>query len=189
MYRALTVSGQAARAGLVHCAAHRFPAPPRQLPETEDRASSTWCRSAPRRAPIELTAPASPLPRESRCSGRSAAAGDHRVLLEPCRNAGEQGRGECRKDNPGRTLLEARAARFRPVGTNAILSDPFPLLLLWPPGWQAGQSVCPRKLLETEQHPCPSRAAHTHFRCAHRTSSGCAVRSLPLPPTERVKSH
>lgn len=174
---------------LVHCTAHRLPAPPRQLPEMEDRASSTWCRSAPRCAPTELTALASPLPWESRCSGRNAAAGDHDALPEPCRNTGEQGRGERRKDNAGQTLLEARAARFRPVGTNAILSDPFPLLSLWPPGWQAGQSICPRKLLETEQCPCPSRAAHTHFRCAHRTSSGCAVRSLPLPLMERVKNH
>ena len=173
----------------MHCAAHRLPAPPQQLPEIEDRASRTWCRSALRCAPIELTAPASPLPRESCRSGRSAAAGDPRVLPELCRNAGEQGRGERRKGNPGRTLLAAHAACFRPVGANAILSDPFPLLWLWPPGWQVGLSVCPRKLLESERHLCPSRAAHTHFRCAHRTSSGHAARSLSLPLTERVKSH
>lgn len=137
---------------------------------------------------IELTALGSTLPRESRCSGRSSTARDHRVLLEPCQNAGEQGRGEHRKDNPGRTLLEAHAARFRPVGANAILSDPFPVLSPWPPGWQVDHSVCPRKLLESKEHPCPSRAVHTHFRCAHRTSSGCAVRSLPLQLMERVKA-
>lgn len=174
--------------GLVHCAAHRVPVPPRQLPEIEDRASSTWCRPALRCVPTEI--------RHERalCPGRATARagvpllGDHHVLPELGKNAGEQGRGEHRKDNPGRTLLEARAARFRPVGTNAILSDPFPVLSVWPPGWQAGQSVCPRKLLESQQHPCPSKAVHTHFRCAHRTSSGCAVRSLPLPLTERVKA-
>lgn len=51
-----------------------------------------------------------------------------------------------------------------------------------------GQSLCLRKLLESEQDPCPSRAAHTHFRCTHRTSSGHTVRCLPLPLMERVKS-
>lgn len=74
---------------------------------------------------------------------------------------------------------------LRTCGASAVLSASFPLLS----PWQVGQFARPRKLLETERHLCPSRAPRCHFRCAHRTSSGRAARSLPLPLLERVKSH
>lgn len=92
-----------------------------------------------RDAPTEFMAPASPLPRESRCSGCGAAAGTttcrrSRAETQVSKVGGAQDR-QSWSDAP-RSLWS-----FRPVGTNAVLSDPFPLLCHLPAARQAGPSV------------------------------------------------
>lgn len=77
-----------------------------------------------------------------------------------------------------------RRSAVQTCGANAVLSGSFPVLS----PWQVGQFARPRKLLEAESHLCPSRALRCHLRCAHRMSSGCTARSLPLLLLERVKS-
>lgn len=87
---------------------------------------------------------------------------------------GEQGRGESR-----RTVLVRHSWSL----TQRVSDLLVPMLSLSPslcPRHSLlagrGQSVYPRKLLESQQHPCSSRTTHTYFLRA------CGKK--PLPPTD-----
>lgn len=89
---------------------------------------------------------------------------------------GEQGRGE-----HGRTILVWHSWKLMQHVSDLLV----PMLSSLSPSLcshrslLAGrdQTVYLKKLLESQQHPCPSTTTHTHFHSAYRTSSGHTARS------------
>lgn len=111
-------------------------------------------------------------------SGQPSAAKDHQTHAKMLVSRAWASRG--------RAILVGRSWKFMHV-----LDLLVPMLCSLPTSLYSchglpGQFICLRKLLESEQDQCPSRAVHTHFQCTNRTSSGHTVRSTP-PTMEGVK--
>lgn len=162
--------GQAARAELLHRLLPTSPAAPEDLRAAQGAAQLREALTEHRRA----SAPRQPRLRRELLPGTSAGCWTRA-------QTGEQGRGERRRTVPVRhswKLMQHVSDLLVPMlsSLSPSLCSCHSLLA------GRGQSEFPRKLLETQQHPCPSTTTHTHFHSAHRTSSGRAAK--PLPPTD-----